>query len=621
VRRSEIDGLRSVAIIPVLLFHADAGFSGGFVGVDVFFVISGYLISSQILSDGDDFSLVTFWERRVRRILPAALVMVLATALVGWFVLFPPEFAKFGRSAAAQAFMLSNVYFWRDIDYFAAGEVRPLLHTWSLAIEEQFYLFLPIFLAALWKRSRLVTFCTMAVAALASLALSARGVHEHPSAAFYLLPFRAWELLCGVLLATAPWPSPRNRWVNETLSLAGLAAILFAAFTYYPEMRFPGPAALVPCLGAAAIILSNTSGVTYVGKFLSLRPIVFIGLISYSLYLWHWPVLTFAHYRSVALTATARAWLLALILILAWLSWRFVERPIRQRLIFGGRPALFVAAAALLLTSLVAGVGIASAQGVPSRWAPGVLQLVQARYDRGYRQEVVLSSVKGEKLIELGFTDQGPIELLVWGDSHAMAILHVVDSICHEARIRCVAATHSSTAPILDFPASGAFSLRADAIPYSRAVVDFVRAHGVRRVLLAGYWKTYGDARSLEPAIVRTVSALRDANARVLLLKDVPVPGFDVPVALANARVTGEDFEELGFSPDEYIAANTDLNRMFDRIDGVETLDPLPYLEEDEELYHVERDGRALYFDHQHLSPYGAMQLKPLLAHLVQDCP
>ncbi|MEO6601996.1 MAG: acyltransferase, partial [Polyangiaceae bacterium] len=194
--RREVDGLRAFAVVPVVLFHAQLGFPGGFVGVDVFFVISGYLITSLILKEGEVFSLAYFWERRVRRIVPAATVTVLACLILGWFLLLPADFLHLGRSMVAQSLLVSNLFFWRDLNYFATNEVRPLLHTWSLAVEEQFYVCLPLLFYVLRKARRAVPW-SLATLALISFAASVRGVLMHPSATFYLLPTRAWELLTG----------------------------------------------------------------------------------------------------------------------------------------------------------------------------------------------------------------------------------------------------------------------------------------------------------------------------------------------------------------------------------------------------------------------------------------
>ena len=262
--RPEIDGLRALAILPVVLFHLHvAGFAGGYVGVDVFFVISGYLITSLIQQELDrgEFSFVRFWERRARRILPALTVVVLFSLAAGWFILTPTDLDNLGASAFAQSLFGSNVLFWLQAGYFEPGAgSKPLLHSWSLAVEEQFYLCFPFMLVLLGMVGRISRVRLIAGFLLLSLVLSVYGVADHPTAAFYLLPTRAWELLLGAVLALAPGLASRvssaDRW-NEILSWLGLAAIAVAVFGYHAETPFPGLAALLPCLGTAAIIRTN----------------------------------------------------------------------------------------------------------------------------------------------------------------------------------------------------------------------------------------------------------------------------------------------------------------------------------------------------------------------------
>ena len=304
--RAYIDGLRAIAVLAVLFFHADIGCGGGYVGVDVFFVISGYLITGLILKDldGGQFQLVKFWERRVRRILPAVAVVLLACLATGWFLLFSLDFKELGESVLAQALLVSNIYFWRESGYFAqAAEMKPLLHTWSLAVEEQFYLLFPFLLIAFKRFSRKSLVPGILLLCCISFSLSVYCSYRHASVNFYFLPTRAWELLLGSFLAAIPAQRTSTRWLTESLSSGGLLAILCAVFFYGPDTRFPGISALLPCVGAALIIWANDHTLTCVGKLLAIRPVVFIGLISYSLYLWHWPMLVFASYWNWGCTA------------------------------------------------------------------------------------------------------------------------------------------------------------------------------------------------------------------------------------------------------------------------------------------------------------------------------
>lgn len=344
--RPDIDGLRALAILPVLLFHAKLGCPGGFVGVDIFFVISGFLISSLILKELGDgtFSLISFWERRIRRIFPALALVVLATLAAGWYLFLPDDFESLGKSVIAQAMLLSNVFFYRQAGYFdTASDTKPLLHTWSLAVEEQFYLLFPLLLIFLAQQRQLSLFKTVIGMTIGTFALCVVGSYSYAWATFYLLPTRAWELFLGALLAMM-----RGRFAGvvglprETAGLLGFSLVCYAIFFYDGDTRFPGLAAIPPCLGTALIIFSSESQLSFVGRILAFKPVVFIGLISYSLYLWHWPILVFSKYTAYdEQSAGLRAALLVASTVLAILSWKYVEMPFRKRWLFHKRPQLF----------------------------------------------------------------------------------------------------------------------------------------------------------------------------------------------------------------------------------------------------------------------------------------
>lgn len=296
--RPDVDGLRAGAVLAVILFHAGLGFSGGYIGVDVFFVISGFLITSLIVSDLQEgkFRLANFWERRARRIIPALAVVVLGTLIAGWFLLLPREYAALGKSAACQSVFGANFYFYRTTlgGYFAGvADEMPLLHTWSLAVEEQFYLIVPLTFAAVFRfprlRTRRVLLALFGAGILVSFLASLYGVAHYRIAAFYLLPTRAWELLVGSALAIFPltWMT-KHRPTREILSFVGLAGILVPCWFYTGKTPFPGLAALPPCLGTALIIWSNSplghaTVPTSLSRLLATRPVVFVGLISSSI--------------------------------------------------------------------------------------------------------------------------------------------------------------------------------------------------------------------------------------------------------------------------------------------------------------------------------------------------
>ena len=610
-------------MVPVLLFHAKLGFGGGYVGVDIFFVISGYLITALILKEinGDGFSLVTFWERRIRRILPALLVVVLATVVAGWFLYLPSDFLSIGQSVLAQAALISNIFFFRHTGYFAdAADTQPLLHTWSLAVEEQFYVFFPLLLVGLARFRRLSISKTIAGLAVGSFALSVVGSYSNPSATFYLLPTRAWELMLGAIIAAIPGRQIRTHWVSETAGLSGLALILYSVVFYTHETRFPGLAAIPPCLGAALVILSGDARPTLVGRALALRPIVFIGLISYSLYLWHWPLLVFSKYISLgAQSWKLRGALLMASFALAVLSWKFVETPFRRRLICPRRPQVFALAGFSFLIFMVLGSGIYFTKGMSSRFPAKALIYSNYRNDRAFLNQITLQQAAAGQFAELGAqsSDQ-PVEILIWGDSHAMAVTPVLDELCRRFSVRGVQATHSSTAPLLGYVSNGAYGLKEHSPAYSKSIVDYISQRHIKTVILAAVWKNYGPPSSLDASLTSTVQAILASGARVYVLKDVPIPGFDVPRHAALTVYHQGDPAKLAIPPDKYRVDNGDFEFIFDHLSkmGATVLETPLYFLNSNGLYDVVRDDKALYRDSHHLSVEGSRLLVPMFEPL-----
>ena len=336
--RSEIDGLRAIAVIPVILFHAGfTFFSGGFVGVDIFFVISGFLITKIILLElkNESFSILKFYERRARRILPALFLVLLACLPAAWLILLPSDMWNFSQTMVTVSGFYSNIFFWKTSGYFeSAAELKPLLHTWSLAVEEQYYVLFPIFLLIAWRFGQRAILFILLIVGCVSLALAQWGSVANPDAAFYLLPTRGWELLIGAFVAF--YDSAENKLVltnrqNQILSAIGLGLLLFALFVFDKHTPFPSVYALVPTVGAALIILSATQE-TVVGKLLGSKVFVGIGLISYSAYLWHQPLLAFARHASFDQPSrSVYALLVAASLILAYFTWKYIEAPFRNR--------------------------------------------------------------------------------------------------------------------------------------------------------------------------------------------------------------------------------------------------------------------------------------------------
>lgn len=332
--RREIDGLRALAVLPVIFFHAGFDlFSGGYVGVDIFFVISGYLITSILIDEFEKerFSVTKFYERRARRILPALCFVMICCVPFAWMWMLPSQFIDFSHALLAVSIFASNILFWKKTDYFAAdAEENPLLHTWSLAVEEQFYIFFPILLLLLWRFGRCPTFYVILAISILSLLLAEWGWRNAPSANFYMLPSRAWELGAGSICAfLMHWK--KQQGANEVLSATGLALIVFSIFYYDRDTPFPSLYTLAPVGGTALIILYGSYS-TLVAKFLSTSALVGIGLISYSAYLWHQPIFAFVRIRSLTDPEPELMVTLSIATLgLAYLSWRYVEYPFRKK--------------------------------------------------------------------------------------------------------------------------------------------------------------------------------------------------------------------------------------------------------------------------------------------------
>lgn len=374
--RKEIDGLRALAVLPVILFHAGFEyFSGGYIGVDIFFVISGYLITSIILreKEANTFTFSHFYERRARRILPALFFVAFICLPVAWFLLLPNELEEFGESLVAVSLFASNILFWLKTDYFATdAELIPLLHTWSLAVEEQFYIIFPVLLGLFWALGKRWLIVLVSIIALSSLALSEWLWRSDAEANFFLLFSRAWELMIGALVGFYLYYQPQQHnktphILAQTLSLLGLLLILYAIFFFDKNIPFPSLYALVPTLGTACIILFATPN-TWVGQLLSLRLLVGIGLISYSAYLWHQPLFAFVRIHHLEPPSAGLLIFLSLLsLIMAYFSWKFVEQPFRNKQQFSQR-TIFISAIVGSLVFIAIGLWFILSQGAMYRF-------------------------------------------------------------------------------------------------------------------------------------------------------------------------------------------------------------------------------------------------------------
>ncbi|NWA04246.1 acyltransferase family protein [Pseudomonas gingeri] len=640
--RKDIDGLRAVAVIAVVLFHFDVpGFTGGFVGVDVFFVISGYLIASIIWRErlGGRFSLAEFWARRARRILPALFVMILATLVAGWFLLTPRDYDELGRSIHYQVVFTSNLLFARQDGYFeTSSDLTPLLHTWSLSIEEQFYVIFPLLLMLL--SSRLKHWRTaLFLLLLMSFAMSQWAVIHAPQKAFYLLPMRAWELLAGVMLAVMPAGQPTSPIKAQAVSLLSLGLILLAVCGYDSSTPFPGVAALLPVVGVIGLIWANGQQATLAGQVLSNRWLVGVGLISYSWYLWHWPVLVFGKYASVyGLDAWELAGLFILSLVLSYGSWRFVEMPFRERRLLAARRQILVAAGMAIIGLGLVGKSLGWAQGIPWRLSPQALQYAEART---WRPEL-MSCLSDDKKSDRQFCHFGPrpqaARALVWGDSHAAALIPALEDEARKHGVNITLAAYSGCLPF------NRNENTPGCVRFNQRVVQALDQEKYSDVVLAGRWSLYvygqrsGDtgAALMDPATGKydraiaerrfaegmgsLVRQLRTTGHRVWLVKEVPLQDFSVPYRLSRLAMVGLPIKGEGIPLTEHLKRQAYIDALFVRLADVDPdvrlLDPAPQLCDAIGGCRVELGGRSLYSDDNHLSDVGSRYVEAFLEPL-----
>ena len=651
--RGDIDGLRAVAIVPVLLFHAGiGGFGGGFVGVDVFFVISGFLITGIILPEVENgrFSVVAFYERRVRRIFPALFTVLLVSAVVATCLLLPRDLGAFGRSLLATTFFASNFDFWQQAGYFGpATEEIPLLHTWSLAVEEQFYIFFPLFLLACARgaRRRLIIATLLVIGA--SFALSVAGVTGSPDATFYLAPSRAWELGLGALLAMGAIPPSHDARVRNAVAVLGAAAVFWSVFTYSRATPFPGAAALLPCLGAASIIWAGSGGHNVVGAALRTRALVLTGLVSYSLYLWHWPLLVFARYYLIRpLTSLEAATILGVAAFGAVASWRIVERPFRGKSGLCNRRQLFLAAGGVMAAMSVYGTILLVSAGWPARMSADVRQIMASADDRRPQKwrcgRTSDAQIAAGRLCRFGSARAAEPTFIVWGDSHARVLIDAIGAAADRHGRSGLLATRSSCPPLLgvhrtDFRKPGRCS------GFNREVLALIaRSPQIEDVVLDARWAQsaegtpYGpepnapvflsDSSSTELSIDesrrvfdrslrRTVAELLTLGRRVWLVGPVPEVGWDVPSTIARSKYLRREIE-IAPTRSEFEQRQASVLRTMTSLaqwPGVALVRPDTLLCATATCQIAVR-GQPIYFDDDHLTRRGAAMLEPMLEEI-----
>ncbi len=623
--RSEIDGLRAIAVLPVILFHAGvSAFQGGFVGVDIFFVISGYLITSIILNDFEAgrFSIIEFYERRFRRILPALFFVLLCVYPLAYLWLMPSEMKAFSQSLVAVSVFSSNVLFWLTSGYFdTATELKPLLHTWSLGVEEQYYVFFPLLIMLLYKIGRKSWIVpSMVLISVVSLVAAEWAATHYPMAAFYLLPFRAWELMAGGLAAvylrrhamhTSDGP------INQFGSLIGFAALLVSIFAFDKYMPFPGLSALVVILGSVLVIIFTTPK-TWVGKILSNRAMVQIGLISYSAYLWHNPLFAFARIRSEFETEPFPLMiaLSVLSLVLAYFTWRYVEAPFRNKAVFTRKRIFQISLYGSLVMFVV---------GIAGHFH---FQRQEFKFDYGWddaarRHTCLIQDDHADKQDPTCY-EQGEAKVLLWGDSHAASLYQGLSGLAKTRGVPLTQLNQSACAPLLDWR----YSTRLNCQSINDRIINEVAENQYQTIILHSMWfseKKPAAFAEIETALAATIRRIKTVSPESQVVVIANTPRWYISAERAFAKAEDKGLVKAGQITAAAAVVLPELEAGLQRAatkEGAKFIAPSQYLcEAGGQEYRsclLSKDGTRegmLYTDADHLSKTGA----DLLVEKMQD--
>ena len=621
--RTEIDGLRALAVVPVMLFHAGIDlFSGGFVGVDIFFVISGYLITTILIEDIENkrFIIINFYERRARRILPALFFVMLVCIPFAWILMLPSEMKDFSQSLVAVSLFASNILFWREGGYFgAAVEEKPLIHTWSLAVEEQYYLLFPIFLILVWRFGKNRVFLMIVIMAAISLLISEWGWRNKASANFYLAPTRAWELLAGSIAAFIVQKQGVQK--SNFLTLLGFLAIIFSIFVYDKSTPFPSMYALVPVIGVILLILFADKE-TYVAKLLSTKAFVGIGLISYSAYLWHQPLFVFAKIKMQDHTSLPLMLFLVISsLLLAYFSWKYIEQPFRRKVF--RRTNIFVVFVFGFLLFIAIGVAGYQTNGFIERSVFKSIkkyELALSQEASGYRHctayPYFIKGLEG-KICLVGDLSKKPIGLL-WGDSYAASSLYGINKFL-ESKEKSYIAILSDGCPPIPGISRERNAFNCNAKKHSDVLNWFVNQTKINELVWVGRFRTVIDNSKsngiyldgLEPSlgilenkIEQTINTLLDNEKRFVIVLEGPnfpvsIPSYLAKSTFLNSKIDPnlisadviEQRKEIGLSPS-----------FFSSIDGVLYVDGVSLFCGPVKCDGLMTDGKPLVVDSGHIS-------------------
>ncbi len=635
-----IDGLRSIAVLSVVFHHLSPEIiPGGYIGVDIFFVISGYLIAGIIKREIEEnnFTFIGFYERRVRRIFPALFGVLFFSTVLGFFYLLPSDFIVTLRGLIGTLFFVSNLVFWRDFKdgYFGATEdgLIPLVHTWSLSVEEQFYVFFPLFLFLLYKFKfgKLFVVSTLIIGFFISLFLSTYFIIDKPVAVFFLTPFRIWELLAGVLLVFNIFPEIKNRFLNETLSFFAFIALIYPCFFYSNLTIFPGYSALLPVIGSAMLIHLGKSNETIIKSFLKFKVLVYVGLISYSLYLWHWPILVFSKYASQSFSLLENTFVLFMIsIIVSSISYFYIEQPFRGKKgsEFISRSKVFSYSFLLVLFLTIFGFYGTSNKGLEDRFSKEVVNFDKARIP-----DTVFLKCDGitnpEDWCIVGNKNKKP-ETFFFGDSHLLSWAHAVESIYDKKNESAIIGVLSACPPFFNLVYSGSeFRKNDSCIEKNKKVEEFLSKNNkIKNVVLIGVWPSYfrgwhtlvidiegkgkfKNEKGARQGLEYTIKKLNELGKNVILVGPVPVYDENVPLSHANALIQNKQFKSTNY--ENVIDYNS---VFFDYIkkneDNFYFIDPLKWICKPNCTTLV--DGKSTYWDTNHLNEFGSLHYEKYLA-------
>jgi peptidoglycan/LPS O-acetylase OafA/YrhL len=661
--RPDIDGLRTIAVVPVVMYHANQFlFSGGFVGVDVFFVISGYLITGILLASirNNSFSIADFYKRRIKRIFPALLLVIAATTLAAWLLLPPDRLVEYGKSLGFVTIFSSNFYFWKSVNYFSSdAHIKPLLHSWSLSVEEQFYIFYPILLYLLSKTRLKLHLVLIAIGAL-SLALAVVLIRIAPGSAFYLLPPRAWELVIGGVLACGFPAQIRSGRIALMVAAVGLAMILLPVLFYTSATVFPGLAAVPPTLGAALLIWTGGGEHGPIHRLLSSRPFVLVGQSSYSFYLWHFPIFAFVAYLHGGKFSPQTGLLLSLAAFLASLATlKWLETPIRH-----SRSPLAVMLP--LIGMVLAGLGailLAQSDGFPQRLDAKAAHIAAVAGDKTRHHSECMSSaftiVPVEQACHLG-VKTAVAHVMLWGDSHAMVTATAMEAAAIKAGAAFEFVATADCPPGLGFSISPDTQADLTTAPayrfcqeYNRAMLERVSADPqIHSVVLSARWTNWrigepanpveqkvdirlqegafvatsgaDNAQIFERGFIRLIDALQRAGKTIYIVGPLAEPQFDVPQTLYVARF-GFTASPRPIPLDAFYRRHQRILAMFDRLRQSHVHDSSLHFIWPHSL--LCRQGfcpliegvEPVYLDHNHLSVHAGQETAPLYAEIFRN--